>query len=167
MRSYLFIVIFFTGFISRASAWDLRPKPDSLVCLLMDGKVLNADEGADNTCVIQLICDSSTVDSVILKGKKKFHFDLKKNRHYTIRISKTGYLTKSICVHTAIPDTQTNVFEFEFVTTLSAEKPGHVIEEDVRNLPVASIYFHEKKNTFFYHRAFSTYYQKQLCKEYQ
>ncbi len=167
MRSLFLILLLSALLLPTAWGRSLKPKPDSLVCLQMEGKILNAADGDDNTCFVQLICDSTVVDSILLKGKKKFHFDLKKNRHYIIRMSKAGYVTKNICVHTSIPATQTDLFQFEFETILSQEKPGQVIAEEARNLPVASIYFHEKKNTFYYHRAFSTYYQKQLCKPYQ
>ena len=164
---YLFTIVLFSFCFYSLSARVRKPGPDSLVCLLMEGKVINALEGSERTCFIQLICENKVIDSVTLNGRKKFHFDLKKNKHYIIRISKPGYVNKNICVHTFIPDTQTDLFKFEFETILSEEKPGQVIDEETRNLPVASIYFHEKKNTFFYHKAFSAYYQKQLCKPYQ
>jgi hypothetical protein len=166
MKKLLAIIFFVISCPLPIFASHARPRPDSLVCLLMEGKVINAAGGDNKLCRVELICDGGVIDSIMLKGKKKFNFDLKKNKHYIIRMSKPGFITKNICVHTTIPDTQTELFEFQFETTLLQEKPGQVIDPAAKDLPVASIYYHEKKRTFFYHRAFSTYYQKQLCKPY-
>jgi hypothetical protein len=124
------------------------PKPDTTLCLEIEGKVLNSDQ--DGTASkVEVFLGDKLVDSVILKGKhRKFSFQFKKNQHYTIRISKAGFMSKSICVHTNMQEAvEELLYEFYFETTLVYAKP-----DAVELPPVATIYFNPNRNCFYYTR---------------
>lgn len=161
MKRSLLLFSFFLILFLPQTTFCFPKKPDASVCLTVNGKVSN--EGREE-CKIELLHNSDVQEIILLKkGKKKFSFSLKRNQHYIIRISQPGRQTKNICIHTSLPDTQTGNFEFDFETRLTELREN--IEADPVN-PVASIYYHEKKQCFYYHKSFSSYYQKQLCKEY-
>jgi hypothetical protein len=129
------------------SAGNFR-KNDSIYCLQVEGKIANAGE-ASTDCRIELFVDNVLVDSVILHGgKKKFKFNFKRNLHYTLRLSKPGYASKSICINTRIaPDFQ-QLYEFVFETELEPLKePSDATFSDK---PVARIYFDQRKECFYY-----------------
>jgi hypothetical protein len=150
-----------TGLFSHAGAAN---KEDSLICLEVEGKVLNADDN-NTICTVRLFLDDAVVDSVVLKGgKKKFKFELKKNQHYSIRVVKEGYQGKSVCVHTQIDEVNMDVYNFYFETTLiSLEVLSATVAARDSGLPVAKIYFDPKKHCFYYSRVTAATMKKDLC----
>ena len=139
---------FFCCISNFAYGTDTSPEPDSTVCLEIEGKVSNADQN-DTPCKIQIIVDNLVVDSIILKnGKRKFNYLFNRNLHYTNRIIKEGFQSKSICVHTNMPLNNGLVYEFYFETTMFFTKP-----DAVEQAPIATIYFNARKNCFYYTRS--------------
>jgi hypothetical protein len=166
MKNSVYIIIcflFLSASGSRAGSIKAN-KPDSSFCLEIEGKILNAHEGIEHDCTVELLVDDEVVDSIILKGnKRKFKFDLKRNLHYTIRLTKKGYITKSVCIRTNLPTSYSEVYQFVFETRLeeiSLTKEGAVKEEG--HAPVARIFFDQKKECFYYSKAHPTP-QKDLC----
>jgi hypothetical protein len=103
---------------SRGERIFISPLPDTTLCLEIEGKVLNSDQDGSD-CKVELLLGENVVDSIILKGKRrKFSFQFKKNEHYTIRISKPGFTSKSVCVHTNMQEPAEDLlYEFYFETT--------------------------------------------------
>ena len=123
-------------------------EPDTTLCLEIEGKVSNADQN-DTPCKIEILLGDAVVDSIILKNRnRKFIYRFKRNEHYTIRISKEGFQSKSICVHTNMQNADGILYEFYFETTLFFTKPGQI-----EMPPVATIYFNAKRNCFYYTRS--------------
>jgi hypothetical protein len=158
----LLIITLFFPFASSAGGI----KSDTTVCLLVDGKIINAAEG-HNLCTVELIEGDKVVEVLELKGtRKKFAFNLRRDKHYIIRIRKDGFATKNICIHTALPAGTQQQFKFEFETKLSVTRPNMPAVNDRDGNTVASIYYHEKKQNFHYSKTFSAQYQGRLCKSY-
>jgi len=142
---------------------SVHNEPDSTTCLEVEGKVLNADE-KDIPVIIRLFVDDQLVDSVTLRSsRKKFRFYLSRDKHYTIQVSKTGFQTKNVCVHTHMSDPGDKIFQFYFeMNLLSAEllTPAMAAAE---KLPVARIYYDTRKECFYYSRTNATNLNRETC----
>jgi hypothetical protein len=141
-----------------------RPGLDTNSCLEIDGKIINAAEGIDGTCTVELICANITVESSILKdGKKKFRFILKKNQTYSIRLSKKGYVSKLISVNTTIPNDFDEIYKFSFETKLAENTNSARSNKEVSDFPIAIIYFDQKKDCFDYNKEYTSRIKKELA----
>ncbi len=134
-----------------------QPAPAPNICLQIEGKVTNAGQDGSK-CKVEVFLDDRAVDSVVLAGNRhKFKLNLEKDQHYTVLISKPGFVSKSICVHTHIEGHEDELFRFFFETLLVYERA--VSEEKP---PVATIYFNKRKNCFYYTRNVNA---DDLCKK--
>lgn len=123
--------------------------PDSTVCLELEGKILNSGEGTDPESRIELICNNTVVEEIVLKkGSRKFSLLLKKNKHYVVRLSKTGYLSKLICIDTRLSEELNGVYEFAFETTMV--KQTETVGTETSETPIAIVYFDGKRRCFNY-----------------
>ena len=140
-----------------------RAKPDTSLCLELEGRVENAHEG-DSDCKVELIVDDKVVDSLVLTGfKTKFRFNLKRNCHYTLRLSKPGYVSRDICVHTRISAQYRDTYKFIFETKLLPVREKTAPHAVDNGFPVAKIYFHEKKGCFYYSKNYNMAHKRDLC----
>lgn len=139
-------------------------EPDSTNCLEIDGIILNATEGAFKTCLVELLCSNTVVQSVMLKdGKKKVKFLLKKNAMYTIRISKKEHITKLVCIDTRIKKPNYDLYSFSFETRMLPETVIEKADRDYLDFPVALIYYDSRKDCFTYDKEYSTKLKKELA----
>jgi hypothetical protein len=131
------------------------PKSDSVVCLEIEGKVINAVKKGEG-CKVELLCNNTPIDSAFLEsGKRKFKFLLKNNTYYAIRITKKGYLNRLVCVDTKIPVKPKGLYRFSFTTRLIENKPSKRIKKDASDFPIAVIYFNRKKGYFYYNKKYT------------
>lgn len=139
-------------------------KGDTLHCLEMEGKVLNALSGKSKECKIELLCYNKVIDSLVLKNRhRKFRFYLKKNSYYAIRISKPGYLTRLICVDTKVPYYPEALYRFAFTTELMDMESARRINQDVLDFPIAFVYFNVKRGYFHYYKKYTSEMKKELA----
>lgn len=153
MKNIINILLLGACFIC-APAYSASFDPDSF-SLQIGGRVLNA--GVKGTgCKIELLCDNMRVDSFVLDHpKRKFSFNLAKNRKYTIRLKQAGYIDKLIDVNTEIPLFQEDFYGFYFETSLLDEREKDKLNREVLALPVARIFFDSKRGCFYYDKAYS------------
>jgi hypothetical protein len=150
--------------ITCTKALCARPATDTNLCLEIDGKILNADEGSDGQCTIELIHSNIVIASTVLKdGKKKFKFILKKNTNYMIRISKEGYISRLVSVDTKLDEGDTDFYSFAFETKLLKEVASQRLNKDLLDFPIALIYFDAKKDCFDYNREYTSKIKKDLA----
>lgn len=127
------------------------PKYDSLSCLDIEGKILNAADGPDAPCKIELWTSNGVVDfTTLTAGKNKFHFVLKRNTYYTIRIIKQGFVDKLVCVDTALPPEEDVTFRFRFDTSLMETAEAKDMNHDALDFPVAIIHYQLEEECFNY-----------------
>ena len=139
-----------------------RAKTDSLSCLKIQGKIINADE-TEGECFIELIGLNNQIDTLLLKDRKtKFNFILNKDSYYAIRISKPGYLSKYVCVNTEILTELNGVYKFEFETALMKEEAVKNLNKDALDFPVAIVHFDYEKDCFSYNKEYSASIKKEL-----
>lgn len=147
---------------SQANTFN-KGKYDSLSCLQIEGKVLNADEGEDGTCIVELITLNNGIDSICLKeGRKKFKFILEKNSYYAIRVSKKGYISKLVSVNTEILTEVEGIHRFVFETTLIKEAALKRLNKDAVDFPVAIIHFDYEMDGFSYNKEYTNSMKREL-----
>jgi hypothetical protein len=165
MKNMLNIFILSICFaITFAKANGSKTFTNSPVCLEIAGVVTNADGGIDKTCTVELICLGEVIEKVSLQaGKKDFRFLLHKNKYYTIRMSKNGFLSRLVGIDTnASEDIEDGVYEFAFETKLIDEKKSDNINKDMADFPIAIIYFNDKKDCFDYNKKYTSSMKKDL-----
>lgn len=129
---------------------------DTSVCLEIEGIIINAGDGADKTCRVDLMCANHIVESVFLKdGKKKVKFLLHKNQTYTIKISKQNHITKLVCIDTRIKHGNYELYSFSFETRMFPESVIDKADRDYLDFPVALIYFDTRKDCFVHDKEYS------------
>jgi hypothetical protein len=134
-------------------------KYDTLSVLQVEGKINNLQRNPNEECIVELISNNETIDTIVLKeGKKEFQFTLDRNTSYYIRISKKGYVSVLISVNTQLPDDDRNfgLYSFAFETDLVKDKSMRKLKKDVPQLPVAIISFDSKSSSFSNDKAYPT-----------
>jgi len=137
--------------------------PDTTSCLEINGKILNAGEGEDGTCLIELLSSNTVVNWATLKeGKKTFRFILKKNTVYTIKISKRGYLSRLVCIDTKLAAAEEDLYNFSFETRLLKTADSEKLNKEFLDFPIALIYFDHKKDCFVYDKEYTHRIKKEI-----
>lgn len=150
---FLFLLLLFN---LPASAQFNRKSTDTLACLEITGKVLNAFEGEDASCRVELINKGDVIDSVILKeGKDHFHLILSKDQYYAIRISKKGYVPRILEINTTMFVELDGLYTFHFNTELISDKLAKKLNQDALDFPIAIIYFNHDEDCFDYSREYT------------
>ena len=156
MKTNLIQTILTFSFILLMAGAGHAEKNDSLFCLRIRGKVLNADEGYSTGCKVQLLNSRGVIDSAVIRnGKCKFTFRLKRNDFYAIRIQKSGYVSRLISVNTEFPGEIHDMCEFSFNTNLISEEEAELLNKDELDFPVAIVHFEKETETFVYNREYS------------
>jgi hypothetical protein len=145
------------------SASTSRARYDSLVCLEIEGKILNAENGMEGECQVELFWNNKVIKSITLKeGKRKFKFTLERNRYYGIRITKKGYISKLVCVDTKLINDADGLFRFLFETELIKEKHKSKLNGEFIDFPVAIVAFDEGLDYFTYNKEYTEQIKKEL-----
>jgi len=164
MKPFLFSIVVFVFFftLTAQATKNGKSKVDSLSCLKIVGRVLNADE-TNGDCIVELIGLNDNIDTITLKeGKIKFKFVLNKDSYYAIRISKAGYLSKLVCVNTEILTELNGISVFEFETTLIKDVIVQSLNQDALDFPVAIIHFDYQLACFSYNKEYSESIKREL-----
>ena len=137
---------------------------DPDVCLEINGKIANAAEGSDETCLVELFTANTLVSWATLKdGKKSFRFALKKNSVYTIRISKRGYISRLVCIDTKTPLDPEDMYSFSFETKLIKTEEAEKLNKEFLDLPIALIYYEIKNDCFIYDKEYTSRIKKEVA----
>lgn len=138
---------------------------DSLLCLQIEGRINNSDDGENGECSVELICKNKVLESLVLKeGKKRFKFLLEKNAHYAIRVSKKGFITKLIVVNTEMLTPAEGLHLFKFETSLLSEIGSEKLNQDVIDFPVTIIHFDYELDGFTHNMEYTSYIKRELYK---
>ena len=160
MKSVINILLLGACFLCSLAANSAEP--DSF-CLRVEGKVLNAGVNGATGCTIELVCDGREVGRYLLANpKKKFVFDLVKNKQYSLRISQTGYIDKIVTINTDLPLFLEDDYGFFFETSLLEDTELPNLNQEVLNKPVARIAFDFKRMCFYYDKQYSENVKKEL-----
>ena len=162
---FLILTTLFIAFNVKAQTGTYKIKFDSLSCLQLEGKIVNAEEGYDGECLVELISENEVKEFISLKeGKNKFKFVLSKNTFYSVRVSKKGFATKLISVNTEMLTELEGVHVFKFETRLMSEKVAAKLNQDILDFPVTIIQFDYEKESFTHNSTYTAYIKKELYK---
>jgi hypothetical protein len=137
---------------------------DSLHCLEISGKIGFNGACSDNLLKIELIQDNRVVDSMTIKGKRTFKFNLKKNGYYGIRISKKGFVPRliSVCTDLEGGDISNKIYRFRFDTKLISVEGADELNKDALDFPIAVISFDRKKGWFYYSKKYTSQIKRKI-----
>ena len=131
-------------------------RDDTLVGLDLRGRIANVTENFESACKVELITSKGVVDSVILRdGKQKFRFFLQKTNYYALRLTKEGFVTKLISIHTEISNEFDDIFEFSFSTKLISKKLSEHLNKDALDFPTSIIHFDPQSETFIHNKEYT------------
>jgi hypothetical protein len=129
---------------------NCKSVPDSSFCLELQGKVLNIEEGSDQSCTVTIRKLNGATDTLVLRnGQKKFRRYFQKNTSYTVTVSKVGFISKVIIIDTKLDDFDEKLYRFYFDATMEPDS-GDAAFIRQENSPVALIFFDKKKGCFYY-----------------
>lgn len=139
-------------------------KYDSLSCLQIEGSVTNVEAG-DGECLVELISANEVLQTLVLKeGKHKFKFVLAKNSFYSIRISKSGFITKLVSVNTEMLTEHEGIHVFKFETGLMTSAIAHRLNQDIIDFPVTIIQYDYESESFIHNAKYTAYIKRELYK---
>lgn len=145
----------------KADGGPKTPVYDSRSCLHVTGIVNNEEDYKD--CVVELIGPDKAIDTVLLsQGNEKFEFVLKKNSDYLIRISKKGYLNKTVAISTHILMLESEVHFFEFEVSLIKDTEIAKLNKNLVNYPIALVRYNYQSETFEHNPQYSDFIKKEL-----
>ena len=156
----LFIFLLQCGSFQAANRISQR---DSVVCLEISGKVTLQNNPYDKKIKIELIYFNKVIDSMIVKPGKKFEFSLGRNAYYTLRISKPGYITRTVTIRTHLKKFRKDEdpYKFHFDTELLPQITEEILDPEVIEFPVAIIEFDEKLKAFFINEKYTSNIKKE------
>jgi hypothetical protein len=91
-----------------------------------------------------------------------FVFNLKANEYYTIEISKSGYVTRSVAISTVLPENveAKPMFKYGFDVVLFKEKKG--VDDFYFDFPVALISYDAKHQIFENHDSYTKHIKEKI-----
>jgi hypothetical protein len=127
-----------------------KAEADTVECLEIFGKFDNSVRDFTGFYNVELILENKVVATETLGIKKGFSFILLRDKHYTIKIKKEGFIPRLFSVSTKIgnglDDKNTYVFSFE-TSLLSQDLYGH-FEDDNVDFPFALISYNKTCDCF-------------------
>lgn len=136
--------------------------PDTASCLELSGKILKLKKNSSNTYTINLVCDNAVIETKVIKGNKEFKFNLKKNGWYMVKISKEGYVCRTISVDTKLASENDGYYKFAFDTELIEEAEALRLNKPALDMPIAHISFDAKKRWFTHNVAYTNEVKKNI-----
>jgi len=146
------LIFFFTGSLSAQKGGD-----DEVDCLIVTGKFDETMKGLQGKYAVKLLLDNRVVEEQNLKVSKGFKFTLKKNKEYTLKIEKEGYIHRMLSVSTKLSEKANleDLFKFYFETNLIEESLYHHFDDDDIDFPIALVAYAKKCDCFEYNKKYT------------
>ena len=147
MKPYIkYVALIFSALLLVKNSFG--KSPDTTSCLEFSGKILKIKTTASNEYTVALMTGSTVIETKTVKGNNSFKFNLKKNLWYTVRISKAGYVPRTVSVDTRLNPDQEGYYKFNFDTELIEKADAVKLNGQALSMPIAHIYFDSKKHWF-------------------
>jgi hypothetical protein len=117
-------------------------------CLIVEGKIKHKLGKADDKYKIELISAGEKIDSAFVTHNAKFSFDLRANKHYAVRISKEGFVSKLVSIYTDVPPNLEDLCFFSFETGMISEEEAKEFDPQMLDFPIAQVSFNKKREAF-------------------
>jgi hypothetical protein len=151
-----FVTSLFLFFASIIYAGDGHVK-DTAECLEITGSV-SADGDSTDHIIVELVLDNEQVELLDVASFQPFKFYLKKNKSYTIKLSKNRFIQKSITVNTDLPPGTKikSLLKFHFETDLvKAPDDQFQRKSDALDFPIALVRYDVTKKKFDYSQKYN------------
>ena len=137
---------------------DKKNVSDSVECLEIFGKFDTSVREFDGFYNVKLILENKVVATETVGIKKGFSFVLLKNKYYTIKIEKEGYISRLFSVSTKIGSSlnEQNTYVFSFETTLLSQDLTGRFEDDNVDFPFALISYNKTCDCFEHSKEYTT-----------
>jgi len=160
MKNSIFALILSVCISAPAFSKTLYSNADSTVCLEINGKLLN-------NCInkyykVELISCNTLLESKVLQNRKEFKFNLKKNTHYAIRISKKGFVSRLISIYTSVPKKCSGIYRFQFDTELVPKAESLKLDKEALDFPIAIVSFNDEMQCFYYNEEYTSNIKRQI-----
>jgi hypothetical protein len=138
--------------------------PDQDVCLQISGDLDGSMKIKGGNYIVKLIQNNQVIQQTEVDSKSTFRLNLKRNREYTIRIEKEGYIPRLISVNTALPENvrKANLYRFHFDMQLFAQSFAKYFDSDDIDFPIALIAYDKSKGVFHYDKNYTTRIQQKM-----
>jgi hypothetical protein len=150
-----------TGSGGQKKSTKRDPAPD---CLEVCAKaMLGAEEQTGLT--IKLYCGSEEIMRIDSTEWSKVYFTLKKDKYYTLEISREGYVPRLVGISTKVPKhvPLKPIFRFEFEVDMLEKTEG--TDNFYLDFPVALVSFNPQKECFEHSRKYTNRIKKELNKQ--
>ena len=136
------------------------PAPDCLeVCAqaMLDGE-------AQTGVTVRLYCGNDEIMSIDSTEFKKVYFTLKRDKHYTVEVTKEGYVPRLVSISTFVPKSVPlkPIFRFEFEVDMLKKIKGQ--DNIFIDFPVAIVSFNSSKECFEHSRKYTTRIKKEIAR---
>lgn len=158
------ISIFLLTFnVANAGGGHIR---DTAECLEISG-IVYIDGDSANHISVELILDNEQVEILDVFSYQPFKFYLKRDKHYTIKLTKDMFIRKSISVSTDIPHGTKikSPYKFHFETDLVKAPDIKSQHADAMDFPIALIRFSDEKKKFEYSQKYNDMINKEIDKD--
>lgn len=145
----------------KAKSAKQAPVPDCLeVCAqaMLDGQ-------AQTGVTIKLYCDNEQITSIDSTEFGKVYFTLKRDRYYTVEITKEGYVPRLVGISTFVPKIipLKPIFRFEFEVDMLKKVEGQ--DNFYIDFPVALVSFNSSKECFEHSKKYTSRIKREIAKE--
>ena len=129
---------------------------DSLSCLAIVGKCVQGENDVREYKVV-LYDGNEKINSKEVIKERDFAFVLKKNKSYSIQITKSGYLNRLISVDTHLPANVSisPVFRFVFEIEMKKQLKKSASDDDALDFPLVLISYNSELDRFDYNRKYT------------
>ena len=165
MNRFLFLISMLNLIVSGSEAQVENANPKTFYgyadILILEG-VITVDDKSSKNFKAELFLESYRIEEK--DCGKTFSFKLKRNSHYTLKISKEGHLSRSISISTIIPEyleeEDKRIFTYEVGVELPV-KTG-LENEFYTDFPIAIINYDAGIGTFVYNKKYTDHIKNQI-----
>lgn len=112
-----------------------------------------------------LYCGNEEVMRIDSTEFSKVYFTLKRDRNYTVQISKDGFVPRLVSISTYVPSSVPlkPIFRFEFEVEMLEQVKGE--DNFYIDFPVALVSFNKSKDCFEHSRKYTSRIKREIAKE--
>jgi len=152
------------GFSDDKKKSPAKPAPDTEVCLEISGNLATGLKSSGGVYLVKLIEDNKVIEQVEVGSKEKFKLNLKRDKMYTVKIEKEGFIPRMVSVCTNMPPNakRSNLYRFHFDIELFSEAFSRYFDADDIDFPIALINFDKSKGLFNYDKNYTARIQEKM-----
>jgi hypothetical protein len=129
---------------------------DTADCLEISGSVWVEGDSTDHISV-ELVLDNEVVEQLDVASFQPFKFYLKRDKHYTVKLSRHGFIGQAVTVDTELPGGMKvkSLYKFHFETELVKAPDKAAFTADALDYPIALVRFNTDKKKFEYSQKYN------------